>query len=99
PGNVGLTAMHALTYGTPVVSHSNASRQGPEFESIKDGVSGFLFKEDDVDSLVDAILKCKKAIVNGKITREGCRRIIQDYYSFTYQEKVFKKLLSQLEEG
>ena len=36
PGNVGLTAIHTLMFGTPVVTHNDFTMQMPEFESIKD---------------------------------------------------------------
>ncbi len=34
PGNVGLTAIHSLAYGTPVITHNNFYLQMPEFEAI-----------------------------------------------------------------
>lgn len=37
PGNIGLTAIHSLTYGCPVITHDNFSNQMPEFESIIQG--------------------------------------------------------------
>ncbi|KAA1259827.1 Glycosyl transferases group 1 [Rubripirellula obstinata] len=43
PGAIGLTAIHALNYGLPVVTHSSRTMQMPEFTSLKDGVNSFLF--------------------------------------------------------
>ena len=43
PGNVGLTAIHTLTYGTPVLSHANFPNQMPEFEAIDKDFTSFLF--------------------------------------------------------
>ncbi|MEG2479122.1 MAG: glycosyltransferase, partial [Mucinivorans sp.] len=37
PGNVGLTAIHSLSMGTPVVTHNNFNEQMPEAEAITDG--------------------------------------------------------------
>lgn len=48
PGKVGLTAMHALAYGTPVVTHSEFALQGPEVESIVDRVTGSVFHRGNV---------------------------------------------------
>ena len=31
PGNVGLTAMHVMSFGTPVITHSNFVNQMPPF--------------------------------------------------------------------
>lgn len=93
PGNVGLTAMHALVYGTPVVSHSNARQQMPEFEAIRPSLSGELFEEDNVKSLVQAILRCKENLVFGRINPESCRSIISKFYSSEYQVNVFRDFL------
>lgn len=55
PGNVGLTAMHTMAFGTPVLTHNNFPNQMPEFEAIVSGSTGAFFKEDDIDSLASAI--------------------------------------------
>ena len=55
PGNVGLTAIHSMTYGTPVITHDDFPHQMPEFEAIRDGVTGTFFHAGDARSLADAI--------------------------------------------
>ena len=34
PGATGLTAIHSLAYGTPVITNDNFDEQGPEIEAI-----------------------------------------------------------------
>lgn len=55
PGNVGLTAIHSLTFGCPVVTHDNFTMQMPEFEAIKEGITGSFFKENDNNDLTSKI--------------------------------------------
>jgi 1,2-diacylglycerol 3-alpha-glucosyltransferase len=55
PGNVGLTCMHSLGYGVPVITHDQPDDQMPEWEAIRPGINGELFKRHDVESLADAI--------------------------------------------
>ena len=45
PGNIGLTAIHSLSYGTPVCSHSNFNNQMPESEAIINFENGFFFRK------------------------------------------------------
>lgn len=52
PGNVGLTAIHAMTFGCPVITHNNFPYQMPEFEAIKQDVTGNFFDYNDADSIV-----------------------------------------------
>jgi glycosyltransferase involved in cell wall biosynthesis len=51
PGNVGLTAIHSLSLGTPVITHNNLFNQGPEVEAIIQYKTGLFFKENDVTDL------------------------------------------------
>ena len=55
PGNVGLTAMHTMVFGTPVLTHNDYPHQMPEFEAIQDEKTGTFFKAGDSASLADSI--------------------------------------------
>ncbi len=55
PGNIGLTAIHCLSLGTPVITHNNFSNQMPEVESVINNQTGFFFEENNVESLSEAI--------------------------------------------
>lgn len=57
PGNVGLNAMHAMTFGCPVIRHSNMVAQMPEVEAIEDGLTGTYFEENNIESLAQSIKK------------------------------------------
>ncbi len=93
PGNVGLTAIHSLVYGTPVITHNNYSKQGPEFEAIKPGVTGDFFKENSVDSLAELIeIWLKKD--NDDLTRSKCYKIVDDYYNPKKQLEIILKSLN-----
>ena len=47
PGNTGLNAVHALSYGTPVATHNNFNKQMPEAAVVEDQITGFLFNENE----------------------------------------------------
>ena len=55
PGNAGLTSIHVLTYGTPVITHNNSVHQMPEFESIIDGKNGTFFEENNLDDMIRVV--------------------------------------------
>lgn len=94
PGTVGLTAIHSLSYGTPVVTHNNFSHIGPEFESIQDGVTGSFFEEDNIESLANAI---KKWIGLPKTQRDlvrlHARKEIEQSWSIAYQIRILKDII------
>lgn len=93
PGNVGLTAMHALMFGTPVVTHDNACKQMPESEAIVPGVSGSFFRADSVESLAEAIhgwVGLEPA--RREAVREECCRIIDEKYNPERQMALLKSV-------
>lgn len=55
PGAIGLTAIHALNYGLPVVTHSDARHQMPEFFALEESVNAMLFQRDEPASLSRAV--------------------------------------------
>lgn len=57
PGSIGLSLLHAMGYGLPVVTHDNPLNQMPEFSALIPGVNGVLYKEDDVSSLSKEIIR------------------------------------------
>jgi glycosyltransferase involved in cell wall biosynthesis len=93
PGNIGLTAIHSLVYGTPVITHSNFSKQGPEFEAIEIGVTGDFFNKDDEVDLANKIQKWLLVSLNRQEIRKDCFKIIDEKYNPNFQLKVIKFLL------
>jgi glycosyltransferase involved in cell wall biosynthesis len=83
PGEVGLTAMHSLVYGTPVVTHDNPEKQMPEFEAIIDGRSGKFYPEGSVTGLAETIKAwLELAAQRGRDTiRDDCQEVIDKYYN------------------
>lgn len=94
PGNVGLTAIHALTYGCPVVTHDNIPNQMPEFEAIRSGVTGDFFKEDSVESLVEVVKPwLKLTSEQRKTVRQQAYQEIDGKWNIKNQISVLKRII------
>jgi glycosyltransferase involved in cell wall biosynthesis len=81
PGKVGLTAMHALMFGTPVISHSDMDRQMPEAEAIVHGISGMLFEYADLQGLADCLISIPDVFPDRNVAREQCFRVVDEIYN------------------
>lgn len=95
PGNVGLTAIHSLGYGTPVITHDNFSKQMPEFEAIQQGVTGDFFREGEVEDLTRKIQQWIK--IHPDKTEQiikNCLRVIDNKYNPLFQVRVLQEQLA-----
>ena len=94
PGNVGLTAIHSLMYGTPLITHGDFGYQNPEVEAIVEGVTGAFFKRNDSKDLA---LKIRQWIEdhpeNDTSLKERCYKIIDERYNPYYQIEVLRNLI------
>lgn len=93
PGNVGLTAMHTMVFGTPVISHNNFPWQMPEFEAIQPGLTGDFFEMDNVESLVETINKWFDTAKDRETVRQACYKEIDTQWTPQFQIEVLKKHL------
>lgn len=94
PGNVGLTAIHSLSFGTPVITHNNFKLQMPEFESITKGMTGDFFDYDSSLSLANTIREWLQMhpVKNDELIR-NCFTVIDNKYNPNYQIDLLRKLL------
>lgn len=94
PGDVGLTALHAMGYGTPVITHDNPAHQMPEAEAVIPGRTGDLFREGDPVSLASAI---ERWLAVGEeereLVRQRCRELIESHYNPTAQLAAIRRAL------
>lgn len=94
PGNIGLTAMHSMVFGTPCITHNDFPYQMPEFEAIKDGITGTFFQRDDVEDLADKIDKWFNDNGNNRdVVRDACIHEIDKEWTPYFQLEVLKKNL------
>ena len=93
PGNVGLTAIHSLSFGTPVCTHDNMYHQMPESGAIQAGHNGFFFKENDAKDLKVKIENWLN-LMDRQQVRKNSYEIIDKYYNPHYQLTVFNRLVS-----
>jgi glycosyltransferase involved in cell wall biosynthesis len=95
PGNVGLTAIHSLSFGTPLITHNNIFNQGPEVEAIIQDKTGLFFKENDVTDLSfvieDFVLGKQKEVMS-----PNCIREINEYWNPLNQSAIIDEAIIKL---
>lgn len=92
PGNVGLTAMHTMVFGTPVLTHDNFPMQMPEFEAIIPYKTGGFFKYNNPISLAECISSwCLNLKNNREQIRKQCYEEIDNFWNPDFQLEILKK--------
>jgi glycosyltransferase involved in cell wall biosynthesis len=96
PGNIGLTAIHALSFGTPVVTHNKFDSHKPEHEAIREGINGSFVSVDSVEEVFSKF----EFWVNRKRTdpiglADACRKPVEMFYNPLYQKQVFVKVIKE----
>lgn len=95
PGNVGLTLMHCLSYGTPVITHNDFAFQMPEAEAIIPGLNGDFFKKDNIENLAKTIngwFEINKH-TSRIVIKNNCYSVIDEKYNPYYQSALIEKIV------
>lgn len=93
PGNVGLTSIHCLTYGCPVITHNDFTMQMPEFEVIKSGITGDFFEYNNLESLIDTVNNWFLASHNRVDIRKASYKVIDESWNPHYQIELLETIL------
>jgi len=89
PSGAGLSVMHALVFGTPVILHDRVEHHFPEWEAVIEGETGYFYRYGDVNDLA---LKIYQAVSSGQQKERmsiACRSIIEQKYNPHMQLKTF----------
>ena len=93
PGEIGLTAIHSMTYGTPVITHNNLCNQGPEFEAIEEGRTGSFFCENRTESMADCIQSWLTNGLEREQIRQNCYNVIDKKYNPHRQVEMIREVI------
>lgn len=81
PGFVGLTAIHSMAYGVPVITNRHSSEDAPEVESIVAGRTGELFEDGDLDDLVRVMQAWLGRSADRPMIRAACIDMVERHWS------------------
>ena len=93
PGNVGLTAMHTMVFGTPVLTHNDFPWQMPEFEAIRPGETGAFFHRGDVSAIAQGIHNWFVCHTDREAVRQACYNEIDTRWTPKYQIEILSTII------
>lgn len=95
PAGAGLSVMHALVFGTPVLLHDDISSHGPEWEAVEERVTGFFYRQGDVMDLAGKIDSAVFPSPAKAGMATSCRKVIHERYNPRHQEAVFVRAVRE----
>jgi glycosyltransferase involved in cell wall biosynthesis len=95
PGNIGLTAMHALAYGTPVITSNDFANQGPEFEAVIQGITGDFFVAGNAIDLSQRIISWLQMHQDREEVFINCYNEIDNYWTPEFKVNVIKEVIDR----
>jgi glycosyltransferase involved in cell wall biosynthesis len=81
PSGAGLSVMHALGYGTPVLLHDQVEEHFPEWEAVKEGETGWFYRNDDLSDCAEKIIDALFPVPQKPAMAEACRSVISSRYN------------------
>lgn len=93
PGRIGLSAMHSLAYGTPVIVHDNPFDQGPEWESVIPGYNGARFAHENSRDLARVIKEWIEKPLDRQVMASRCKEVLDRFYNPVVQAALIERAL------
>lgn len=96
PGFIGLTAIHSMAYGVPVITNRRSSEGAPEVESIVPGRTGDLFEDGDLEDLVRVMRLWLHRSADRQAIRTACIDMVERHWSPDSQLRTIERAVSGL---
>lgn len=92
PSAAGLTVLQSMRFGRPVVTHDNMYEQVPECEAIVPGVTGDLYRFEELESLAAATARwLDRQLVDSAETARHCREALVSAWNADVQSCLISK--------
>jgi glycosyltransferase involved in cell wall biosynthesis len=94
PGPIGLSLIHSMAYGLPVVTHDNREHHKPEIAALEDGKNGLMFREGGVNDLVE---KLEQLLIDNDLQSKLSEYALQSVAESYTMDKMIKRFVSAIE--
>lgn len=81
PSGAGLSVMHALAYGTPVLLHDKVEEHFPEWEAVREGETGWFYRNGDLSDCAQKIVDALFPKPQKSAMADACRAMIHRRYN------------------
>lgn len=83
PGYIGLSIVHAMGYGLPVITHDNMANQAPEVAALKNAQNGLLYREGDAKELANQMARLVSSNTMRTAMSQEAKRTVTEEFTLT----------------
>jgi len=94
PSGAGLSIMHSMVFGTPVLIHDEYKFHFPEWEAVVDKKTGLYYKYGSIDDLAQKMEEALYPQPLKQSIEQNCLKMIDRQYNPHIQEKIFVESIS-----
>lgn len=98
PSGAGLSVMHALGYGVPVLLHDQPEKHFPEWEAIREGETGFFYRYGDTNDMANKIETALFPTPQKETMKERCLSMIRSRYNASAHSEAIISAVKQVVE-
>jgi glycosyltransferase involved in cell wall biosynthesis len=95
PSGAGLTVMHALAYGTPVLLHDKVEEHFPEWEAVQEGQTGWFYRYGDLSDCADKMIDALFVRPRKDQMAPACQAVINGRYNTATQARLFLETVAR----
>jgi glycosyltransferase involved in cell wall biosynthesis len=95
PGYVGLSAIHSLAFGLPMIVARNEPHS-PEVSALQENINCLFFSSDDVNDLANRLLYLTENKANWNYMANAARKCVLDNFSLLKMVDAFEKCIKFL---
>ncbi|MEQ9454462.1 MAG: glycosyltransferase family 4 protein [Phycisphaeraceae bacterium] len=90
PANVGLSLIHAMGYGLPVVVGDDLASHNPEIDALEPGVNGLTFADGDADALAETLTDLFHDSQRREAMRDAALRTVTEDFTLEHMVDGFE---------
>ena len=96
PGYIGLSLVHALWYGLPVITHDNMLKHAPEFTVLKNNYNSIKYKELDKDDLTQKMIELVSNKSQLKLMHYNAYKSVSENWTFDKMVRNYNNAISKI---
>jgi glycosyltransferase involved in cell wall biosynthesis len=96
PGYIGLSAIHSLAYGVPMIV-AQGEPHSPEVTALEDGVNAVFFPSDDVEELAQRLILLAKDQEQWQHMCQAAQRTVKQRFSLLAMVQAFEEAVQYVQ--